>query len=74
MQQPILALLATLVLTLPAWAEIGDGPWTIDELKVVYPDLTPEQFTQIDAWADGSVDQTELDAAIAAGVVAPIEG
>lgn len=73
--KPTLALtFVSLLLATPALAEMPDGPWTMEQLKAVYPDLTEAVFTQIDASADGTVDQAELDAAIAAGVVAPVEG
>lgn len=47
----------------------GNGLWSVEELQVAYPDLTPEVFTSIDANADGGVDVAELTAAIADGAV-----
>lgn len=48
----------------------GNGLWSMEELKVGFPDLTEETFAQVDTTADGQIDQAEFDAAIAAGVLA----
>ena len=48
----------------------GNGTFSMDELKVAYPDLTEELFVQIDANADGAVDIDELMAARDAGLIA----
>ncbi len=47
----------------------GNGTWSLDELMVAYPDLTEEGFISIDANADGAVDQAELAAALADGLL-----
>ena len=47
----------------------GNGTWSVDELRVAYPDLTDEGFVSIDANADGAVDQAELAAALADGLL-----
>lgn len=47
----------------------GDGTWSLVELQAVWPDLTEEQFGAIDTAADGSVDTTELQAALDGGVI-----
>jgi hypothetical protein len=47
----------------------GNGTWSLDELVVAYPDLTAEGFASIDANADGAVDQAELAAALADGLL-----
>jgi hypothetical protein len=47
----------------------GNGTWSMDELVVAYPDLTAETFTAVDANADGAVDQAELAAALADGLL-----
>lgn len=52
----------------------GDGVVTYEEMVAVYPDTTPEAFAQIDTGADGAVDESELTAAVDAGLVAPTEG
>jgi hypothetical protein len=49
----------------------GDGVWSMEELQASVPDLTAETFAAIDANADGSVDATELAAAIDAGTIKP---
>lgn len=57
-----------------ALADMPEGPWTMETLMRLYPDLTAETFGQIDTNADGQVDQAEFDAAVAAGLVPPMEG
>lgn len=47
----------------------GNGTWSVDELRVAYPELTDEGFVSIDANADGAVDQAELAAALAEGML-----
>jgi hypothetical protein len=47
----------------------GNGTWSLAELQVAYPDLTEEGFTSIDANTDGAVDQAELAAAMADGLL-----
>ncbi|MGL4322144.1 MAG: EF-hand domain-containing protein [Paracoccaceae bacterium] len=47
----------------------SNGTWSVDELRVAYPDLTDEGFVSIDANADGAVDQAELAAALADGLL-----
>jgi hypothetical protein len=51
----------------------GNGTWSVDELRVAYPDLTDEGFASIDANADGAVDQAELAAALADGLLPAAE-
>jgi hypothetical protein len=51
----------------------GNGTWSVDELRVAYPDLTDEGFVSIDANADGAVDQAELAAALADGLLPAAE-
>jgi hypothetical protein len=80
----IAALLATgtVVLGLPALAQDmptiadtdGNGTWSLEELQVAYADLTAETFATIDANADGAVDQAELAAAMADGVLPAASG
>ena len=48
----------------------GNGTYSMDEMKVAYPDLTEEQFTAIDTSGDGEVDMDELAAAREAGTIA----
>lgn len=47
----------------------GDGVYSMEELMVAYPNLTEEVFTTIDSNGDGAVDETELAAAVDAGVL-----
>ena len=47
----------------------GNGLWSMEELKVGFPDLTEETFARIDTTADGQVDQAEFDAAVTAGLL-----
>ncbi len=47
----------------------GDGVYSMEELMVAYPTLTEEIFTTIDSNGDGAVDETELAAAVDAGVL-----
>ncbi len=47
----------------------GDGVYSMEELMVAFPNLTEDVFTTIDENADGAVDQTELTAALDAGVL-----
>jgi hypothetical protein len=47
----------------------GNGTWSLVELQAVWPDLTEETFTAVDTGADGSVDATELQAALDGGVI-----
>lgn len=57
-----------------ALAQMPDAPWTLEQLQTVYPDLTADTFATIDTSGDGTVDQAELDAAIAAGTLPASEG
>ncbi|GHC56318.1 EF-hand domain-containing protein [Neogemmobacter tilapiae] len=55
---------------LPAIADAdGNGTWSLAELQTVFPDLTEEAFTSIDANADAGVDQAELTAAVSDGAI-----
>ena len=47
----------------------GNGLFSMEELIVAFPDLTPEVFTAADADADGSLSADELTAAQTAGIV-----
>jgi hypothetical protein len=50
----------------------GSGTWNLVELQAVFTDMTEDQFTAVDANADGAVDTTELQAALDnAVIVAP---
>ena len=47
----------------------GDGVYSMDELKVTYPELTEDVFSQLDANNDGALDADEMAAAQAAGIL-----
>ncbi len=47
----------------------GDGVFSMDEVKVTYPDLTEEVFTTLDTNADGALDAEELAAGVSAGLL-----
>lgn len=47
----------------------GDGVYSMDELKVTYPELTEDIFAQLDANNDGALDADEMAAAQAAGIL-----
>lgn len=47
----------------------GDGLYSMDELMVVYPDMTEDTFAAVDTNGDGSVDADELAAAQEAGTL-----
>lgn len=67
--------------TLPAFAQDaaapadtdGNGTWSLAELQASYADLTEEGFTSIDANTDGAVDQAELAAAMADGLLPAVQ-
>lgn len=47
----------------------GNGSYSMEELKVAYPDLTDDLFGEIDADGNGEVSMEELTAAQEAGVL-----
>lgn len=47
----------------------GNGLFSMEELIVAFPELTPEVFTAADADADGSLSADELAAAQTAGTI-----
>ncbi|MBY6134865.1 EF-hand domain-containing protein [Leisingera sp. XS_AS12] len=47
----------------------GDGSYSLDELQVVYPELSAETFATIDADADGEATEDEVQAAVDAGLL-----
>jgi len=58
-----------------AWAQAvvedsdGDGVYSMEEMRVAYPDVADEVLAQIDVNEDGAIDEDELAAAIAVGVL-----
>lgn len=48
----------------------GDGSYSMEELMVVYPDLTEEVYAEVDTNDDEMVDAEELAAAEEAGLLA----
>ena len=47
----------------------GDGLLTMDEVQASYPEVTADQFSQVDINGDGAVDDAELTAAQEAGLM-----
>ena len=47
----------------------GDGVYSMDEVKVAYPDLTEELFGQLDVDGDGALNPDELAAGEEAGLL-----
>lgn len=47
----------------------GDGFYSFPEISAIFPDLTDEVFTTIDATADGLLDMAEVAAAQDAGLI-----
>ncbi|MFX0540415.1 EF-hand domain-containing protein [Roseovarius sp. S4756] len=47
----------------------ADGMLTMEEVQAAYPDMTAEQFSEIDSNGDGAVDDAELTAATDAGLL-----
>jgi hypothetical protein len=75
----ILALTGSAFAMSGAAAEIdadGDGILSVVEVQAIYPDVTAEQFSEMDLNADGALDDNEVQAAQAAGLmpIAPSEG
>lgn len=47
----------------------GDGILSVAEVQAVYPEVTAEQFSAMDLNADGSLDNSEIQAAQEAGLM-----
>ena len=47
----------------------GDGLLTIGEVQAVFPSVTAESFSAMDANADGTLDDAEIKAAEEAGLL-----
>lgn len=47
----------------------GDGMLTLDEVQAVFPEITAESFSAMDANADGALDDSEVAAAQDAGMM-----
>lgn len=76
MRRAALGAIAVAMFAAPAFALMvsdvdtdGDGLISFTEMTVKYPDLTEDVFGEIDASADGFVDETELAAALSAGTI-----
>ncbi len=52
----------------------GDGMLTVDEVQAVYPEMSADQFSQIDTNADGAIDEAEMGAAQEAGLLPASDG
>lgn len=66
----LMALLATSAFAQTVEDMDGDGLYSMEELKVAFPDLSEEIFAAVDTNADGMIDPDELTAAQEAGVLA----
>ncbi len=75
MKKVLIALTTTFALTGVGFAAMsdvdtdGDGVASFTELLAVYPTLTEDGFSAIDANADGVVDEAEMTAAEEAGLI-----
>lgn len=47
----------------------GDGLMTMEEVRAVYPEMTAEQFSAIDANGDGALDDAEMVAGQEQGLI-----
>ncbi|MFU8777237.1 MAG: EF-hand domain-containing protein [Roseovarius sp.] len=83
MTKDFVAATFALALSLPAMALAGefsaldadgDGYVTMSELQQVIPNATAEIFTMADTNADGALNEEEVAAAVAAGVLPASEG
>mgnify|MGYP001823032316 CR=1 FL=1 len=67
--------IACAVLAGAVWAQTmvedtdGDGVYSMDEMRAAYPDVSDDVLVQIDVNEDGAIDDDELAAAIAVGVL-----
>lgn len=71
---PSLAAAIVLMAGLAHAQDMDATSWTQDEFMAAYPELTEEQFDQIDLNDDGIVDPDEYLLAIDAGLIEPLEG
>lgn len=68
--------LASSLAALPALAQEapldadGNGTWSMEEMKVAYPDLSEETFAAMDTSADGQIDAAEFEAAMGSQLLA----
>lgn len=71
--RPLILTLAAVLTASSALAQMSDvdtdedGMASYDEVIAVYPDVTEDQFTEMDTNGDGSLDEAEMTAAIEAG-------
>lgn len=75
MKKVLIALTTTFALSGAGFAAMsdvdtdGDGVASFTELLAVYPTLTEDGFSAIDANADGVIDEAEMTAAQDAGLI-----
>ena len=79
MKKILLSAAITTGLAAASWASSdvdanGDGFLTLDEVQAIYPEITAETFSAMDANADGALDQTEVAAAQEAGLMPASDG
>lgn len=71
--RPLILTLAAVLTASSALAQMSDvdtdedGMASYDEVIAVYPDVTEDQFAEMDTNGDGSLDEAEMTAAIEAG-------
>lgn len=75
MKKVLITTTAVLVLTGAAFAALtdvdtdGDGVASFPEMLAIYPTLTEEGFSTIDANGDGVIDEAEMAAAVDGGLI-----
>ena len=52
----------------------GNGVLSMEEVKVMYPEITESVFAEIDADADGAVSEAEYNAAVKSGLLPSTDG
>lgn len=73
--RPLILTLAAVLTASSAMAQMPDvdtdedGMASYDEVIAVYPDVTEDQFAEMDTNGDGSLDEAEMTAAIEAGTL-----
>ncbi len=74
MKKSFIVLSAVALLASPAFAATpedsdGNGTYSMEEMVAANPELTEEQFADMDTNGDGAIDAEELQAAIDGGMI-----
>ncbi|MCO0613629.1 hypothetical protein M8756_09955 [Lutimaribacter sp. EGI FJ00015] len=75
MKKSVLVILPALMTATPAFAQAalvdadGNGTYSHTELTAAYPEVSEDDFAQIDANGDGEIDEDELAMAKDAGIL-----